>query len=117
MGRKSDETGKRKIGQLEKKCEERRPRGRPKKTKLEENLKPDLCEYELIRLENIREREELFAELQLGDAKASVTLATRAKSEKAKDSKSKKIKSSMAEKEVQADVRKQLERPALEGWK
>ena len=141
--KKCDETEKRRSTQLEKKSEERRPRGRPKKAKgekksedrrprgrpkkakVEQASKPDLCEYELIRLENIRQREELFAELHLGEAKADVTLPQSAKSKavkvskskKAKGSKSEKLKGSKSEKEVQAEVIKQLERPALEGWK
>merc|ERR1719341_1218681 len=149
--KKYDMTEKRKSIQVEKKSEERQPRGRPKKAKgekksedrlsrgrpkkakVEQESKPDLCEYELIRLENIRQREELFAELHLGDAKADVALPKSAKSkavkvsksekakvsksEKAKGSKSEKVKGSKSEKEVRAEVMKQLERPALEGWK
>ena len=87
----------------------------------------------MIRLENIRQREELFAELHLGDAKADVALPKSAKSkalkvpksekakfsksENAKGSRSEKVMGSKSEKEVQAEVMKQLERPALEGWK
>ena len=114
---KSDETVKRRSTQVEKKPEERRPRGRPKKAKVEQELKPDLCEYELIRLENIRQREELFAELHLGDAKADATPGKSTKSKKTKVSKPEKTKGSKSEKEVEAEVRKQLEKPALEGWK
>ena len=43
-----------------------------KKEKTEE-MNPGLCEYELIRLENIRQREALFAELNLDAAKVEAS--------------------------------------------
>ena len=75
----------------------------------------------MIRLENIRQREELFAELHLGDAKADATPG-KSKSQKSKVSKPEKAKVSKPEKtkgsKSEAEVRKkQLEKPALEGWK
>ena len=37
------------------------------------DLNPGLCEYELIRLENIRQREALFAQLDLDAAKVEAS--------------------------------------------
>ena len=124
--KKSEETSKR--TQLKKNSKERR-RGKPKKARVEQESKPDLCEYELIRLENIRQREELFAELNLGEAKASVMQSKGTKSKKVKGSNSEKARGTKSAKkgekseqekvtkELPAEVRRQLEKPALEGWK
>ena len=124
--KKSEKTSKR--TQLKKNSKERR-RGKPKKARVEQESKPDLCEYELIRLENIRQREELFAELNLGEAKASVMQSKGTKSKKVKGSNSEKARGTKSakkgekseqekvSKELPAEVRRQLEKPALEGWK
>jgi len=50
--------------------------------KKEEETKHGLCEYELIRLENIRQREALFAELNLDAAKVEASSMTGAPSKR-----------------------------------
>ena len=98
--------------------------------------KEGLCEYELIRQENIRQRNALFAELGLEDAKASVASKRKNKSatgglkpKKGKrgdhsenDGKERTLrnenrKNGRPEKEVTPAEKEQLEMPALQGWK
>ena len=103
---------------------------------VEGESKKGLCEYELIRQENIRQRDALFAKLGLEDAKASVatkrknksaTGGTKLKKGKRRDDmekngkerslKSQNGKSGRPEKEVTPAEKEQLEMPALQGWK
>ena len=105
---------------------------------VEEESKKGLCEYELIRQENIRQRDALFAKLGLEDAKASVATKGKNKSatggskpkkgkrrddmekngkERSLKSKNGKSGSGRPEKEVTPAEKEQLEMPALQGWK
>ena len=104
---------------------------------MEGESKKGLCEYELIRQENIRQRDAFFAELGLEDAKASVATKRKNKSTRGlkpkkgkrgdhseKDGKERTLKSGnrksgsgRPEKEVTPAEKEQLEMPALQGWK
>ena len=84
---------------------------------MRKGLNPDLCEYERIRLENILQREELFAQLNLGEAKANM-LPKATKSEKRKATGTRtRTYGSKSEREVEGEKRRQLEMPGREGWK
>ena len=102
---------------------------------VEGESKKGLCEYELIRQENIRQRDAFFAELGLEDAKASVATTRKNKSTRGlkpkkgkrgdhseKDGRERTLsnrnqKSGRPEKEVTPAEKEQLEMPALQGWK
>ena len=91
--------------------------GKPRKSEVRKGLNPDLCEYERIRLENILQREELFAQLNLGEAKANMLpKATKSEKRKATDTRTR-THGSKSEREVEGEKRRQLEMPGREGWK